>query len=117
MINYRYDLRDMDYSDAAAIIFKDVGHEPEWFETSEDDLLPYETMDNIDKAYQILHNLILVNHQQLVGRLVEYYQKNTNVCLLFLLNQCQPNQLFEATLSERDDHFDRSCRYDQEDRW
>ena len=33
MINYRYDLRDMDYSDAAEIIFKDVGHEPEWFET------------------------------------------------------------------------------------
>lgn len=58
MINYRYDLRNMDYSDAAEVIFKDIGFEPEWFETSEDDLIPYETMDNIDEAYQIVSNAV-----------------------------------------------------------
>lgn len=97
MINYRYDLRDMDYSDAAEIIFKDVGHEPEWFETSEDDLLPYETMDNIDKAYQIVSDAVRENKRIMVhadcdadgvsaGTIIYQYLKNYTSDIDIMIN-------------------------------
>ena len=63
MINYKRDIRGMEYSDIVQTFYEDLGINEDFFTFSEEDLLPYESIINIDAAYSVLNNAILNNHK------------------------------------------------------
>ena len=58
MINYKRDIRGMEYSDIVQTFYDDLGINEDFFTFSEEDLLPYESILNIDTAYSVLNNAI-----------------------------------------------------------
>lgn len=64
MINYKRDIRGMDYSDIVQTFYDDLNIDEDFFTYSEEDLLPYESMVNIDTAYSVL-NYAIVNNQKI----------------------------------------------------
>ena len=63
MINYKRDIRGMEYSDIVQTFYDDLGINEDFFTFSEEDLLSYESIINIDTAYSVLNNAILNNHK------------------------------------------------------
>ena len=63
MINYKRDIKGMEYSDIVQTFYDDLGISEDFFTFSEEDLLPYESILNIDTAYSVLNNAILNNHK------------------------------------------------------
>lgn len=64
MISYKRDIRGMDYSDIVQTFYDDLNIDEDFFTYSEEDLLPYESMVNIDTAYSVL-NYAIVNNQKI----------------------------------------------------
>lgn len=58
MINYRKDLRNKEYSEIVDTIYDDFKIDDDFFRFSEDDLLDYETMENINRAYNIVSKAV-----------------------------------------------------------